>query len=92
MVDVESLGRRTNVLKNWVDQSRGQVNAPSMLNGRTGNEGHGDGVGASSDAPCARRNVDGLGNYSGAVDSGSDQARKARGVAERDNMRCELST
>ena len=33
------LGCQMNMLNNWVDQSRGQVNASSMLNGgRTGDE------------------------------------------------------
>ena len=39
MSNVESLGCQMNMLNNWVDQSRGQVNASSMLNGgRTGDE------------------------------------------------------
>ena len=43
---VKTLECRTNMLNNWVNQSRGQVNASSRLNGgRTGDTGNGNGVG-----------------------------------------------
>ena len=42
MNNVEGLGCQTNVPNDWVDQSRGRVNASSMLNGgRTGDVSHG---------------------------------------------------
>ena len=70
MDNIESLGCPTNVLNNSVDQSRGQFNASSILNGgRTGDVGHGDGVGASRGAAGNVEVTGCFGNHSDAAPS-----------------------